>query len=102
VTNGSGACADATAPNVSKMVVLSTSDFLDPRRLGNEQLDFIKNSTHWLLGREELIGIGPRSLQMRKLNLIKEDVSFLSNVVIFFIPAGIFLIAMFVWNIRRA
>lgn len=94
--------SDNTAPNISKMVVLSTSDFLDPARLGNEQLDFVKNSTYWLLGREELMGIGPRSLQRRKLNLIKDDVKFLSNIVLFFIPVGLFLVAMFVWNIRRA
>lgn len=93
--------ADATAPNVSKMIVLSTSDFLDPQKLGNEQLDFIKNSTHWLLGREELIGIGPRSLQMRTLNLIQEEVSFLNDVVIFFIPVGFLIVALFVWNLRR-
>lgn len=94
--------SDNTAPNISKMIVLSTSDFLDPARLGNEQLDFIKNSTYWLLGREELMGIGPRSLQRRKLNLIKDDIKFLSNIVLFFIPVGLFLVAMFVWNIRRA
>lgn len=94
--------ADETAPDISKMIVLSTSDFLDPRRLGNEQLDFIKNSTHWLLGREELIGIGPRGIQMRKLNLIKEEVGFLTNIIIFYIPVGLFLVAMFVWNTRRA
>lgn len=94
--------ADDTAANVSKMIVLSTSDFLDPTRLGNEQLDFVKNSTYWLLGREELMGIGPRSLQRRKLNLIKDEVKFLSNIVLFFIPAGLFMVAMFVWNIRRA
>ena len=94
--------SDNTAPNISKMIVLSTSDFLDPARLGNEQLDFVKNSTYWLLGREELMGIGPRSLQRRKLNLIKDDIKFLSNIVLFFIPVGLFLVAMFVWNIRRA
>lgn len=94
--------SDNTAPNISKMIVLSTSDFLDPTRLGNEQLDFVKNSTYWLLGREELMGIGPRSLQRRKLNLIKDEVKFLSNIVLLFIPAGLFLVAMFVWNIRRA
>ena len=94
--------SDNTAPNISKMIVLSTSDFLDPARLGNEQLDFVKNSTYWLLGREELMGIGPRSLQRRKLNLIKDDIKFLSNIVLFFIPMGLFLVAMFVWNIRRA
>lgn len=94
--------ADNTAPNISKMIVISTSDFLDPNRLGNEQLDFVKNSTYWLLGREELIGIGPRTLQRRKLNLIKDEVKFLGNIVLFFIPVGLFLTAMFVWNIRRA
>ena len=94
--------ADKTAPNISKMIVLSTSDFLDPKRLGNEQLDFVKNSTHWLLGREDLMGIGPRGVERRKLNLIKEEVKFLHNIVVFFIPAGFFLITMIVWNARRA
>lgn len=94
--------ADETAPNVSKMIVLSTTDFLDPQRLGNEQLDFVKNSTYWLLGREELMGIGPRGIQRRKLNLIKSDVKFVSNTVVGFIPAGLFVLAMFVWNARRA
>lgn len=94
--------ADDTAANVSKMIVLSTTDFLEPNRLGNEQIDFVKNSTYWLLGREELMGIGPRALQRRKLNLIKEEVKFLSNIVIVFIPAGLFIMAMLVWNARRA
>jgi len=94
--------ADNTAGKVSKMIILSTSDFLDPKRLGNEQLDFVKNSTHWLLGREELMGIGPRALERRKLNLIKTEISLLNRIVIFFIPAGLFLIATIVWNARRA
>jgi len=94
--------ADNTAGQVSKMIILSTSDFLDPKRLGNEQLDFVKNSTHWLLGREELMGIGPRALERRKLNLIKTEISLLNRIVIFFIPAGLFLIATIVWNTRRA
>ncbi|MFT6863115.1 MAG: hypothetical protein ACJAVK_001676 [Akkermansiaceae bacterium] len=94
--------ADNTAPNISKMIVLSTSDFLDPNRLGKEQLDFVKNSTYWLLGREELMGIGPRGIQRRKLNLIKVEVKQLSQIVIVFIPAGLFLFGMMVWNARRA
>jgi hypothetical protein len=39
---------------------------------------------------------------MRKLNLIKEEVGFLTNIIIFYIPIGLFLVAMFVWNARRA
>lgn len=94
--------ADNTADKVSKMIVLSTVDFLDPKRLGNEQLDFVKNATHWLLGREELMGIGPRAIERRKLNLIKSEVTLLQRIVVFFIPAGLFLVAVGVWNTRRA
>ncbi|MDA7863039.1 GldG family protein [Akkermansiaceae bacterium] len=86
----------------SKMIILSTSDFLNPERLNNEQLDFVKNTTHWLLGREELMGIGPRGLVRRKLNLIPSEVSWLQNIIVFFIPAGFLMISLFVWSIRRA
>lgn len=86
----------------AKMVILSTSDFLHPERIGNEQLDFIKNTTHWLLGREELMGIGPRGLERRKLNLIPSEISWLQNVIVFFIPISFLIIALFVWNTRRA
>jgi hypothetical protein len=48
------------------------------------------------------MGIGPRGIERRKLNLIKSEVSFLHNIIVFFIPTGLFLIAMIVWNIRRA
>ncbi|MDB4302681.1 hypothetical protein N9929_00620 [bacterium] len=84
------------------MIILSTSDFLNPERLNNEQLDFVKNTTHWLLGREELMGIGPRGLVRRKLNLIPSEVSWLQNIIVFFIPAGFLMISLFVWSIRRA
>ncbi len=94
--------ADNTADLVSKMIVISTSDFLHPERLREEQLDFVKNSTNWLLGREELMGIGPRALERRKLNLIPSEVGILQKIVVFFIPAGLLLIGLFIWNIRRA
>ena len=83
------------------MIILSTTDFLEPG-LRNAQLDFVKNSTHWLLGREELIGIGPRGLERRRLNLIKEEVTQLQRIAVFFIPFGLFLVGMMVWNSRRA
>lgn len=86
---------------VAKMIVLSTADFLHPNRLGAEQSDFVKNTTHWLLGREELMGIGPRGLQRRKLNLIPSESSMLQNIAVFFIPVGFLLISLFVWNTRR-
>ena len=96
------ASADQTADDVSKMVVTSTADFLHPDRLREEQLDFVKNATNWLLGREELMGIGPRALERRKLNLIGSEVSSIERIVLFFIPAGLLSLALLTWSIRRA
>lgn len=96
------ATLDVEQETVSKMIILSTSDFLNPDRLNNEQLDFMKNTTHWLLGREELMGIGPRGLVRRKLNLIPSEVSWLQNIIVFFIPTGFLLVGLFVWSTRRA
>ncbi len=93
---------DSTADELSKMIVLSTTGFLDPKRLGNEQLDFVKNSTRWLLGRQELMGIGPRNFQMRKLNLIQDEVDYLQKITLFFIPLALVITALFVWNLRRS
>lgn len=93
---------DRDDQGIAKLIVLSTSDFLHPERIGTEQLDFVKNTTHWLLGREELMGIGPRGLQRRKLNLISAEASWLQNIIVFFIPIGFLIIALFVWNTRRA
>ncbi len=94
--------ADETADLVSKMIIISTSDFLHPERLREEQLDFTKNCMNWLLGREELMGIGPRALERRKLNLIPSEVGFLQKIVVFFIPAGLLAFGLFIWNTRRA
>lgn len=93
--------SDNTADNVSKMVVTSTSGFLHPDRLREEQLDFVKNSTNWLLGREDLLGIGPRALERRKLNLLPAEVSQIDRLVIFLIPTTLLLLSLLVWQTRR-
>ncbi len=94
--------ADDTADLISKMLIFSTTDFLHPDRLREEQMDFVKNSTNWLLGREELMGIGPRAIERRKLNLISSEVDLVQKIVIFYLPATFLLIGLFVWNTRRA
>ncbi|MGJ8694878.1 MAG: hypothetical protein ACSHYF_01050 [Verrucomicrobiaceae bacterium] len=93
---------DRSTETIGKMIILSTSDFLHPDRMSAAQLDFVKNTTHWLLGREELMGIGPRGLERRKLNLIPSEATWLQNIAVFFIPTGFLLAALFVWNARRA
>ena len=93
---------DRFAADSSRMMVMANTDFLDPDRLHEEQIDFLSSSMNWMVGREALAGIGPRSLSTYKLPLLNAQVSFINRVNLFFLPALILLVAGFVWSSRRA
>ena len=84
------------------MIILSNTNFLRARGRHKEHLDFLRNATHWLIGREELMGIGPKPVQRYLLNLESGKVSFANRLNLFFIPAAFLLVATIVWNARRA
>lgn len=96
------ATSDETANLVSKMVVTSNTDFLSTRRIRPEQADFVKSSINWLVGREDLIGIGPRKLHRHKITLLDAHNTFISRLVLIFLPATAILTSLIVWNVRRA
>ncbi len=96
------ATSDKTADLISKMVIISNTDFLATKKTRPEQADFVKSSVNWLVGREELIGIGPRKLYRHKLTILDAHSSFISRIVLIFLPAFAILISLIVWNIRRA
>jgi hypothetical protein len=93
---------DRFAADTSRMVVISNTDFLDPDHHRAENLDFLASSVNWLVGREALAGIGPRSLGTYKLPILDAQVSFINRVNLFFLPAGLILAGAFVWSSRRA
>jgi hypothetical protein len=92
---------DRFAADTSRMVIVSNTDFLDPKHHKAENLDFLASSVNWLIGRESLAGIGPRSLGTYKLPILDAQVSFINRVNLFFLPAGLILIGAFVWSSRR-
>ncbi|MBT7958908.1 MAG: hypothetical protein HN759_06190 [Akkermansiaceae bacterium] len=94
--------SDETADLVTKMVVISNTDFLATRKTRPEQADFVKSSVNWLIGREDLIGIGPKKLHRYKITLLDAHDAFISQVVLVFLPLASLLTAMIVWNIRRS
>jgi hypothetical protein len=96
------ATSDETANLVSKMVVIGNTDFLATRKTRPEQADFIKSSVNWLIGREELIGIGPKKLYRHKMTILPAHNAFITKLVLIFIPAAALLISLVVWNTRRA
>jgi hypothetical protein len=101
VTRGAEA-DDRFAADSSRMLVIANTDFLDPDNHRAENLDFLASSVNWLVGRESLAGIGPRSLRTYKLPILDAQVSFINRVNLFFLPAALILIGAFVWSSRRA
>lgn len=101
VTRGA-ASDDRFAADTSRMIVMSNTDFLDPTQQRAENIDFLASSMNWLMNRQSLAGIGPRSLGTYKLPILDAQVSFINRVNLFFLPAFLVLIGAFVWTSRRA
>lgn len=93
---------DRFAADTSRMVVIANTDFLDPSRQRADNIDFLASSANWLMNRQALAGIGPRSLGTYKLPLLDAQVSFINRVNLFFLPAFLIVIGAFVWSSRRA
>ena len=101
VTRGA-ASDDRFAAATSRMVVIANTDFLDPDSQHAENIDFLASSVNWLMNRESLAGIGPRSLGTYKLPILDAQVSFINRVNLFFLPAFLIVAGAFVWSSRRA
>ena len=84
------------------MVVMSNTDFLNPTHQRAENIDFLASSVNWLMDRQSLAGIGPRSLGTYKLPILDAQVSFINRVNLFFLPTFLLLVGACVWSSRRA
>lgn len=100
VTRGD-AFDDRFAKETSHMVVISNTEFLKPDNRLAENLDFLASCVNWLIGREQLAGIGPRPLGLYRLPILDSQVSFINKVNLFFLPVGLLLVGAFVWSSRR-
>jgi len=101
VTRGA-ASDDRFAADTSRMVVIATTDFLAREQQRAENIDFLASSVNWLMDRQSLAGIGPRSLGTYKLPLLDAQVSFINRVNLFFLPAFLILAGAIIWTSRRA
>lgn len=101
VTRGA-ASDDRFAADTSRMVVIASTDFLGQEKQRAENIDFLASSVNWLMDRQSLAGIGPRSLGTYKLPILDAQVSFINRVNLFFLPAFLFLTGALIWTSRRA
>ncbi len=93
---------DNTSDATSRMIVTSNATFLESRSRYKEHIDFVRNGSNWLIGREDMMGLGPKPVQYYKLLLPPSKVSFANKLNLFFFPGSFLLASLFVWNTRRA
>jgi len=93
---------DNLSGQTSRMIIVSNTDFLKPENQRAENLDFLASAVNWLVGRESLAGIGPRSLGTYKLPILEAQVSFINRMNLLFLPAFFVLVGAIIWSSRRA
>lgn len=93
---------DGLSASTSRMVVISNTDFLDPNRQQAENIDFLASVANWLVLRENLTGLGSRTIGTYKLPLLEVQVSFLNRLNLFFAPAAFLLIGGIIFSMRRS
>ena len=93
---------DRFAAGSSRMVVMSNIDFLKTTHQQAANFDFLASASNWLVGRESLAGIGPRSIGTYKMPILDAQVSFINRVNLFFLPGFLILVGAFIWSSRRA
>ncbi len=101
VTRGA-ANDDRFAAETSRMVVIANTDFLEPDRQRAENIDFLSSSANWLVHRESLTGLSPRTIGTYKLPLLDAQVSFINRLNLFFAPAAFLLIGGLIFSSRSS
>lgn len=101
VTRGA-ANDDRFAADTSRMILLGTTDFLAPDRQRAENIDFLASASNWLVRRESLTGLTPKTIGIYMLPLLEAQVSFINRLNLIFTPLFFLLLGGLVFSARRA
>lgn len=93
---------DRFAADTSRMVLISNTEFLETDRQHAENMDFLASSSNWLMMRDSLVGLLPRSFGIYKLPLLQAQVSFINRLNLVFAPLAFLLIGGLVYSSRRS
>ena len=86
---------------VTRMVVVGTSSFADNTDLTGGNLDFFMNALNWLLKREQLMAVGPKTPEEFRLDMSMEQVHVVYALVIIVMPLFVAGLGVVVWLKRR-
>ena len=92
---------DRVRVDSSRLIAVGSSAFLSNQTITEADMDFVLNGLNWLLDREEVIGIAPKTAHNLSLNLTQAQLSLIALLVMFAIPAGAGALGIVVWLKRR-
>jgi len=85
----------------ARVVVVGTSGFVDNKGLTGGNLDFFMSALNWLLRREMLVAVGPKTPEEFRVDLSPSQAQMVSLLVIVGLPLFVALTGMVVWLRRR-
>jgi len=87
----------------TRLVVIGDSEFVANTQIANApgNLDFLLGAFYWLVGQEQLIGIGPKPLESIKLNLTEQQLGGLRWFYLLAMPLLCVLLGAGMWWVRR-
>lgn len=88
--------------NSARLLVVGNAAFATDDALTQQNLDFLLNAVNWMVDREELIGIAPKSVTSFQLSLSDDQLSQISLLTMGAIPGLVAVAGVLVWLRRRA
>ncbi len=90
------------SPSTTRLVVIGDSDFVENSALDNVgNRDLASAVTSWLLGQEQLIGIGPKPLRPIELHLTTQQFTLLTWFTLAGLPLAFGVMGTMMWLVRR-
>lgn len=86
----------------SRLVAVGNAGFIQSEALTQANLDFVLSSINWLLSREALIGIAPKTPDTFSLNLSEAQLGRMSTLGMIVIPGAVAVAGILVWWRRRS
>lgn len=86
---------------VTRMVVAGCSSFVDNNGITGGNVDFFMNALNWLLQREHLVAVGPKTPEEFRLDMSLSQVRAVYVLVIGGLPLAVAAIGFMVWTRRR-
>ena len=94
--------AERSGTPPTRLVVVGDSDFIINAQLGNVgNRDLLLGAVYWLMQQEQLIGIGPKTLESIRLNLTARQLNGLFWFSFFSVPLAFILLGVAMWWLRR-